>query len=215
MMIFYCVAHRAVLGELRHDEMHTNIQKAGHILVGLLANVGCKTKTCNLFDTSFVYQKLIKPQYKKKKHATKAIINAIMAPTIEEYHTRLFQCMRASEVYGVTYGPLLHPGDTPEAFRADFLETQKKNSKESSRKKTESKVQNVSYCSYCNTASNTILAFPCNTVRYCGKSWQVAQWPVHKKQCPLLKEKKKGSPKKMTYPYYTMPNELNHKLGTM
>ena len=55
MMVLYCVVHRAVLGELRHDEMHTNIQKAGHILVGLLANAGLKTKTCNLFDTSFVY----------------------------------------------------------------------------------------------------------------------------------------------------------------
>ena len=133
MMIFYEIAHRAVTSGLKNDEAHKRMQRACHLLVGLLSIAGYQ----NDGNTMFIYHKqtqlcqdALKPEYKSSsKKAMKAVVHATMAPTIDEYHRRLLDCMVYDEYHFLS----LHSHAEQQEMQADLLENQKMKSRESAR----------------------------------------------------------------------------------
>ncbi|KAL7455510.1 hypothetical protein ACHAWC_010331 [Mediolabrus comicus] len=132
MLIFYEIAHRAVVCGFRNDEAHKRMQLANHILVALLYTAGYR-KTGN---TMFRKKKLVKiwkdqlkPQYKNSGEALQAVVHATMASTIEEYHERLLNCFSGDAYEFVSD----HSQAERERMLAEFLADQKERSRESSR----------------------------------------------------------------------------------
>ena len=177
MMIYYEIVHRAVMCGFRNDDVHKKMQKACHLLVGLLSNANFKGIGCTLFESASIYQGFIKPEYKTKKKAVRALIAAFTTPTIEAFHTTLFSYQRP---YLRTMH-MLDPNENMQALLADFLRDQEMKSKVWSREHTQSHgnmMEQVLLCSYCSAPSDSMMECPCKTVRYCGKTCQVSRTTI-------------------------------------
>jgi hypothetical protein len=93
MMIFYEIVHRAVANGLHTDESHKRMERACFQLVGLLSLAGFHGNGCTLFeDRRLLFQSSMKHKYKASHKALRAVNHATAAPTIEQYHQRLFGC---------------------------------------------------------------------------------------------------------------------------
>ncbi|KAL7543360.1 hypothetical protein ACHAXR_012687 [Thalassiosira sp. AJA248-18] len=187
MMIFYDVVSHAYLSGLNADEAHEKIQRAGFVLAGLLSCAGCITPKSDLFDHASEFKKSIKTKFRKKHKAFDAVIHATTAPTIEEYHKRLFNC-QGGQLFSFAI-----MNDEAEAH-AGILKQQKMISKSSARKyrAEEQETQFGWYCSGCNAFSvdKNIKQCPCKTVFYCSKDCQTKHWLIHKRACTNRKKKK-------------------------
>lgn len=190
-MIFYEIAHRAVLSGLKTDDAHIAMQYANHQLIGLLSIAGYNHGGNTLFDTPhFVYQSqsLLKPEYKTKDRALQAIAHATMAPTIKEYHDRLFNCV----IYdGINFENLNTPAQQAK-MRADLLKDQAKKSKDASREAAHDTTNNRSWkyedCDGCRKSykPEKLKECSCHTVKYCSVECQRSHWKqIHKMICPL------------------------------
>ena len=132
MLIFYEIAHRAVVCGFRNDEAHKRMQSANHILVALLYTAGYRKPGNTMFsDVKMVktWQDELKPQYKDSAEALQAVVHATMASSIDEYHQRLRNCM-LSDVYQFVSD---HGEAEREEMLAEFVADQKEKSRESSR----------------------------------------------------------------------------------
>ena len=132
MLIFYEIAHRAVVCGFRNDKVHKRMQLANHILVALLYTAGYRKPGNTMFsDVKMVkvWQGELKPQYKDSVEALQAVVHATMASSIDEYHQRLKNCVLA-DIYEFASD---HSEAEKEEMLAEFVADQKEKSRESSR----------------------------------------------------------------------------------
>jgi tetratricopeptide (TPR) repeat protein len=188
MMIFYEIAHRAVINGLRVDEAHKKIQKACFLLVGLLSIAGFNGQQvgCTLFEEKRTYQDFLKPQYKSRKKAMRAVVAASMAPTIDEYHKLLF----SYQPNNLISMQIMDPTANLEEMQTEFLEDQKAKSKSGSREHTQllNNWAELGVCTSCKKTSQDMKECPCHTVKYCSKDCQISHWKIHSKVCPNRKK---------------------------
>lgn len=141
MMIFYEIVHRAVTSGLKDDNEHMRMQRACHLLVGLLSVAGYRHPGNTMFEDPQIVQMCqdaIKSEHKSSAEiAMRAVVHATMAPTIDDYHQRLLDCMDGDEYLFMT---MYSPEEKAE-MRADLLEDQKRKSKESARDVIDDMVQ--------------------------------------------------------------------------
>jgi tetratricopeptide (TPR) repeat protein len=188
MMIFYEIAHLAVLTGLRVDEAHKKMQKACFLLVGLLSIAGFdgQLRGCTLFEEKRMYQDFLKPQYKSRKKAMRAVVAATMAPSIDDYHKLLFSYQ--SDNFNLMQ--VMDPTANLEEMQNDFLEYENAKSKCSSRDHTQLKNwAELGLCTSCKKTSQEMKECPCHTVKYCSKACQASHWKIHQKICPNRKKR--------------------------
>ena len=132
MMIFYEIVHQAVVNGLKTDEAHKRMQRACHLLVGLLSVAGYRHPGNTMFspDTVEMCQDALKPEYKNSANrAMQAVVHATLAPTIDEYHQHLLDCMVYDEYHFVS----MYSRADQEEMQAEFLRDQRIKSRESAR----------------------------------------------------------------------------------
>ena len=188
MMIFYEIAHRAVIHGLRVDEAHKKMQNACFLLVGLLSIAGFDGQQagCTLFEEKRMYQDFLKPQYKSPKTAMRAVVAATMAPNIDEYHKLLFSYQPHNSISM----QIMDPTANLEEKQTEFLEDQETRSKSSSRDHTShlNNMTELGMCTSCSKLSQDMKFCPCHKVKYCSTDCQASHWKIHKKVCPNRKK---------------------------
>ena len=159
------------------------------------------TPGSKLFDHASELKRSLKPQFKRKDKSFKAVVRATMAPTIEEYHERLFSCGTLGSGR-VTY----RSGDREAQALAQeaILKRHKRANKSSAREFSTSKHRGYSdenpgglmgwVCGGCLEQSydKNIKQCPCKTIYYCSKDCQGKHWPIHKRTCPNRKRTKES-----------------------
>ncbi|KAL7527887.1 hypothetical protein ACHAWF_002340 [Thalassiosira exigua] len=124
MLIFYEIVHRAVTSGLKTDKEHKRMQRACHLLVGLLSIAGYQNDGNTMFihpKQTQLCQDALKPECKRNPAAMNAVVHATMAPTIDIYHQRLLDCMVYDEYHFVS----LHSNPEQEEMQSDLLRDQK------------------------------------------------------------------------------------------
>lgn len=196
MMIFYEIVHRAVMSGLKKDQAHKKMQKANLHLLGLLSFAGLDCPGSSMYRNPVERrgaQSCIKNEYKTRAAAFRAVVHAVMAPTMKEYHNRLFSCSDgAIRIVDADRRNPHFDRSILQREQAALLKDQKERSKYYARKQQEKQSTAVEFkiCSGCNKSTRTIAGqCPCHTVLYCSKECQVQHWPIHKRHCPNLKKK--------------------------
>jgi hypothetical protein len=191
MMIFFEIPHGAVANGLNRDGAHTKMQTACFLLVGLLSIAGFHGEGCRLFedkDATRFCQEGLKPQFKSRKNAMRAVVAATMAPSVEKYHALLF----SYELDGHEILKIMDPTANLDEAKASFLKDQKERNKSSSRSTIGGGGRNTTFmcldlCNSCTKSFQHIEECPCQTAEYCSKECQIAHWKIHKRVCPNRK----------------------------
>ena len=170
LMTMYRIVSSEVVCGLKSDEPHNTIQRAHHVLTGLLSIAQCLPEgedTIGLGVHSAMFEGALKAAYKTRHKAFKAILNAVKAPTIDEYHERLFSCQNSRPIDV----RMAVPSDKRE-MQADVLKHQRDIGKSQARETTKKgkDIESGWECNGCNLVSAVnVKRCPCHTVCYCSK----------------------------------------------
>jgi tetratricopeptide (TPR) repeat protein len=183
-MIFYEIAHRAVLAGLKTDQAHKDIQLSFALLSGLLSNAGYSCQGCTVFgnkDNLQKFKKLLKPKYRQQRHAERAVRDAISKNSIEDFRRALFACKKPGEVQ-------INQGEN--GYTADgIIMDQKEKAKSGARQcftanQVGGLVRPTAYsCDYCGDTSTKTKLCQCNRASYCSTKCQSAHRTIHKQTC--------------------------------
>jgi MYND finger len=192
MMVFYEAVNEAVETKLQTDDAHKAMQKSCFIIMGLLSIAGFQSQGCDLLKMGHLCQKVIKPKYRSKKSALRAISKAIMAPNIGEYHEALFMCQIgfASVAIPYAWGTSL----SIEEKQAQVMRNRKLQNKTNAREQIPKSLIDGTlvgireFCDQCKETTEEPKFCPCRTVMYCSKNCQISHWKYHSKTCPSRKK---------------------------
>lgn len=203
MMRMYDTLHNEVMRGLQTSEAHMKMQKACFVLIALL-----KVAKNDVFGAKNMIRDhgewlsgALKPKYRTKKKAFKAIVYATSSSSIEEYHKRLFDCWQAKTE--VTMSHHSNGGfGSKEELQEEYLKKEKERSKDIAREVAKGgnldAAQELtggntgcSGCSSWTSDKNLFKRCPCQTVSYCSKECQKKHWSIHKLSCPNRTRKKK------------------------
>ena len=150
---------------LKTDEASKKMQRSYLLLEALLScsGYGGRNREVALGIRACDVAEALKPHYRKRNKAFNAIINAFTAPTVDEYHKRLFSCQIASKPININ---LEDESDAAE-MREDLLKVQKENSKSNAREVCQGESMATFWtCNGCNKVQTAkdIMRCPCHTV---------------------------------------------------
>ena len=166
----YQLNTEALLCKLRSDDMSRKLFSVSTILGVLLAVAGYPVDSGGM--SMNVMQSILKDKYKTKKASRQAIANAFLAPSVEEYHTRILECKTSG------YDPdaqltyclsALDPGTIAEKQSA-FLDKRKAASK-SKNKYDRTLLGITDNCKHCHrkVKSGEIKVCSCKMALYCSE----------------------------------------------
>jgi hypothetical protein len=178
------------------DAAHRMMGLCCQTLVVLLSVAGYKHEVITVFQ-GYGFVALFKSQVKTKCTRTPLLAwtaakEAFCTESIDEYHDKLmsYRYDNWKNVVLPADHCLVDQVMDANAIKKNY-EEEKKKAKESARECTViSGTKVFGACSKCSKSEENLLYCPCQTVRYCCKDCQMADFKFHKQYCSHLKQVK-------------------------
>ena len=194
--IFLEVVDTDVRMGARTDPAHKMISDVFRVLVALLDVAGYDLNGCAIAKARRIineYKKMLKKGYKTARAAKSAVIDALLTPTVDDFHRKLFSYKNVH-----THVFLMETFDEGEAkeHRQKEIEKSKKSARDFANMSSGTLAsQEAAHCTNCSKAQVRLSYCPCHVACYCSKNCQLDHLPYHRRHCLYMLAKKKAKQK--------------------